>query len=364
MHEAADSEGVLLSLDLRGNSKDLFNKRIQYMQLFALTEALADDKDIEAIDLSFNFIDDAGATSLANLLLRNTSLKYLNLAGNSIGKEGGIKLAEALASKSGGGGGLQVLNLNGNPIGDEGLLAIADAVKDNSTLKVLELGNTDMQEKGLIGLSVALWDNRSLEVLNLESPLIHNRCQGDVAMQMGRMLGNNTCLRELLIGKHALVDDQLQTLVDYGLGRNTMLPITSLDLRCNRLSPLAAAPLKQLLQFSSTLQVLNLSHNRLGDDGLMTLAEVLPMSASLVHLDVRSNGSGEMGLCAIAHAMQLRPSLSTVFVWGNHFGPAACVAFLETLERAEQEQLEVITDVEPYIVDGITQVAKVDIEDF
>lgn len=62
---------------------------------------------------------------------------------------------------------------------------------------MLELGNTDMQEKGLIGLSVALWDNRSLEVLNLESPLIHNRCQGDVAMQMGRMLGNNTCLREV-----------------------------------------------------------------------------------------------------------------------------------------------------------------------
>lgn len=89
----------LLSLDLRGNSKDLFNKRIQFMQvrksrtplsslpsphplsasiqaaaesifpqLFALTESLAEDSIIEAIDLSNNFIDDLGAGSLASML--------------------------------------------------------------------------------------------------------------------------------------------------------------------------------------------------------------------------------------------------------------------------------------------------------
>ena len=38
------------------------------LQLFALTEALAEDPNIEAIDLSYNFIDDNGAGSLASFL--------------------------------------------------------------------------------------------------------------------------------------------------------------------------------------------------------------------------------------------------------------------------------------------------------
>lgn len=54
-----------------------------------------------------------------------------------------------------------------------------------------------MEEKGLIGIAVSLWENRTLEVINLESPLLYNRCQMDTAMQLGRMLGNNTCLREV-----------------------------------------------------------------------------------------------------------------------------------------------------------------------
>jgi hypothetical protein len=60
---------------------------------------------------------------------------------------------------------------------------------------------------------------------------------------------------QVLLGKHGLVDDQLQTLVDYGLGRNASLPISSLDLRCNKLSPFAGPALKKLISFTSTLQV-------------------------------------------------------------------------------------------------------------
>eukprot|EP00873_Tetraselmis_striata_P038189 jgi/Tetstr1/458453/TSEL_044888.t1 len=100
MHEAADSEGVLLSLDLRGNSKDLFNKRIQYMQLFALTEALADDKDIEAIDLSFNFIDDAGG----NVARQPSPEEHLS----EVPQPSGQQHRQRGRHKAGGGAGIQV----------------------------------------------------------------------------------------------------------------------------------------------------------------------------------------------------------------------------------------------------------------
>lgn len=82
------------------------------------------------------------------------------------------------------------------------------------------------------------------------SPLIG---QG-VKLKALKTVGSAGCL-QVLLGKHGLQDDQLQTLVDYGLGRNSMLPITSLDLRCNRLSRLAGPALHQLLLFTSTIQV-------------------------------------------------------------------------------------------------------------
>jgi hypothetical protein len=48
------------------------------------------------------------------------------------------------------------------------------------------------------------------------------------------MLACNSVLTELGLSKHKLVDSQLETLVTYGLLRNTSL--TSLDVRANKLS--------------------------------------------------------------------------------------------------------------------------------
>lgn len=94
-----------------GNSKELFNKRLEYMQVFALAESLHVNNTVEEMDLSYNNIDDAGVATIARLLKVNRSLNSVNLSGNNIGPEGAAKLADALADPGGGGGGLAVLNL-------------------------------------------------------------------------------------------------------------------------------------------------------------------------------------------------------------------------------------------------------------
>jgi hypothetical protein len=58
--------------------------------------------------------------------------------------------------------------------------------------------------------------------------------QDTVVLNVARMLACNRVLTELGLSKHKLVDSQLETLVTYGLLRNTSL--TSLDLRANKLS--------------------------------------------------------------------------------------------------------------------------------
>lgn len=58
-------------------------------------------------------------------------------------------------------------------------------------------------------------------------------------LSLSQMLARNQSLQQLGLSKHGMVDSQLDTLVTYGLLRNTTL--TSLDLKANRLSAFAGA---------------------------------------------------------------------------------------------------------------------------
>jgi Ran GTPase-activating protein (RanGAP) involved in mRNA processing and transport len=99
-------------------------------------------------------------------------------ADNSIGKEGVIKLSEALKSTTS----LTKLNLDSNYVGDEGAKNLAEALKWNSSLTDLDLScnafcfisfslNTgnNIGAEGGIKLAEALKSNTSLTSLNLFS---------------------------------------------------------------------------------------------------------------------------------------------------------------------------------------------------
>lgn len=58
-------------------------------------------------------------------------------------------------------------------------------------------------------------------------------------LSLSQMLARNQSLQQLGLSKHGMIDSQLDTLVTYGLLRNTTL--TSLDLKANRLSAFAGA---------------------------------------------------------------------------------------------------------------------------
>jgi hypothetical protein len=115
---------------LNGSCKAHFHNRLTRVQLAALCEALADDTDVEYLDLCYNdatpaakhgdpeaaTFGDEGASIVARLLKTNSSIRCLLLEGNAIGDDGTKELAQALAR---GAGGLEVLNLASNAIGDD-----------------------------------------------------------------------------------------------------------------------------------------------------------------------------------------------------------------------------------------------------
>ena len=85
-------------------------------------------------------------------LLKNTSLRELDIRDCSIGVIGSSKIARALATNSG----LETLKLAGNNLHQSGGMAIADALLSNhrSKLKILDLSFTRITPECVNALSV------------------------------------------------------------------------------------------------------------------------------------------------------------------------------------------------------------------
>ncbi|GAQ83189.1 hypothetical protein KFL_001390070 [Klebsormidium nitens] len=336
LQRAIESRKPLTTLKLNGNRKELFSKRLEYMQVFALTEALHDETQIVSLDLSYNNIDDAGAATIARLLKFNSSLQSLNLEHNNITGEGVKQLAASLQAAEGGGLALRSLNLRGNPLEDAGGMALADMLKS-----VIYIANVLQQS------------NRALQKLNLDNPRLFS-LQEETASHIARMLANTSSLQEVKLGKHAMRDAGLETLLTYGMIRNKS--IDSLDLRCNQISETSAANLARLLGESPNLRTLNLACNRIGDAGAAGLAEGLLLTPSLTSLDLSHCSIKDSGLLSIAEALKLNRTVIHLKLWGNEFGQAAAAAFDALFKDKQRPILKI--DFMLYSVDGQYQVAQ------
>jgi len=328
------------------------------MQVFALCEALAPDTNIVTLDLSTNFLNDMAAQAVAGLIKASHTLKFINLGSNEIGPIGAGHLASALTAP---GCVLQALSLGSNPLEDAGVMSLAGALATATSLCALDISNVRVGVKGLVAVCSALGaeggGNTSVQVLDIGAPVIHMQ-QDTTVLSISRMLAANTTLTELGLSKHGLVDSQLETLVSYGLLRNSSL--TSLDLRANRLSGFSGPQLERLVADRQRLASLNLAHNMLGDAGALGLARCLPYCHWLCALDLRHNNIGEQGLVALAEVLPLAGHLQSLLLWGNQMGTAACRALADALEQAGGS---LVTDIRAYEVDGRAQVALVDVEE-
>ena len=90
----------------------------------------------ETLELYFNNISDAGATSLAQALHHNSTLEVLYLSSNNISDVGATDLAQALHHNST----LKRLDLHGNDgIGEEGTRQVVQALTVNTSISILYL---------------------------------------------------------------------------------------------------------------------------------------------------------------------------------------------------------------------------------
>ncbi|NXH18200.1 LRC34 protein, partial [Bucco capensis] len=337
------------TLKMAGNNHLEPVQRVTGDDLQVLASVLCNTVFVTGLDLRCNVLTDAGAKHMAAFLQEDSTLRYLNLMFNDIGTSGAELIAEALHRNKT----LLYLRMTGNKIGNKGGMFFASMLQINSTLEKLDLGDCDLGMECLIAIATALTQNKSLKAINLNRPLLYSQ-EEETTVHIALMLKTNSCLVELHLGKHGMKTFGLKRLCE-GLYTNSSLRY--LDLSCNKITHDDVKVLGQLLKQNQTLEILDLNANRIEDDGAMFLSEALALhNRTLQALSVVSNNISGKGLVALSEAMKTNMELSCIYIWGNKFDEATCIAFSELIQTGRLKSN--CTDVEPYEVDGHTHLAE------
>ncbi|NXT77675.1 LRC34 protein, partial [Zapornia atra] len=338
-----------VTLKIAGNNHLVPVQKVTDEDLQVLLSVLQNAGCVTGLDLRCNVLTDAGAKHVATFLQENSTLRYLNLMSNDIGTSGAELIARALHRNKT----LVHLRMTGNKIGNEGGMFFASMLQVNSTLEKLDLGDSDMGTQCLIAIATALTQNESVKAMNLNRPLLYSQ-QEETTVHVALMLKRNSSLVELHLCKHEMRNFGVERLCE-ALYENTSLRY--LDLSCNKITSDGVKFLGELLKQNQTLEILDLGTNRIEDDGAIYLSEALAWcNRTLQALSVVNNNISGKGLVALSDAMKTNMELSYIYIWGNKFDEATCMAFSELIEKGRLKPN--CTDVEPYEVDGHVHLAE------
>ncbi|KAF6385076.1 leucine rich repeat containing 34 [Rhinolophus ferrumequinum] len=309
-------EGI--TLNVAGNNRLIPVERVTGDDFWILSKVLEKNPYINGLDVRYNLLRDVGAYYAAKLLQKQYNLIYLNLMFNDIGTEGGDLIAKALYKNVT----LKYLRMTGNKIENEGGMSFAAMLQINSSLEKLDLGDCDLEES---------------------------------TVHLSHMLKENHCLVELHMSKHDMRNGGMKQLCD-ALYLNKSLRY--LDVSCNKITRDGMVFLADVLKSNTTLEVIDLSFNRIETAGAKYLSETLTShNRSLKALSVVSNNIEGEGLVALSQSVKTNLILSNIYIWGNKFDEATCVAYSELIQMGCLKPGN--TDVEPYVVDGHVYLAEV-----
>jgi Ran GTPase-activating protein (RanGAP) involved in mRNA processing and transport len=332
--------------------------------------ALSQNSNLSVLKLAYNNLQDSGTATLASGIAAHKSLRLLDLGFNNIGDQGIRALAMAMSlsqrgesnsaaksSSPGPGSTLRTLYLAGNVIGQDGALAVADIIRlRSSMIEKLYMTGNKIGGEGVKAITEAILEKElsALDVLKLsddeeiiESPTKHVRTKdrtitlsreysggpnfrgmqelflGGTAMgqtgcnAVARLLESSTTLRVISLPNCDIGDDDVSTLAASIKLNKSRLPVESIQLSFNNISHKGAECLANSLWGSSTLRELEVDNNKFGDRGAHHVAAIIPTLTSLKVLDVGFNSIKTSGLTAVMKTVAESISLSSLSISGN-----------------------------------------------
>ena len=324
------AEGIQgISSGIEHNSK-LFSINLSHCNIgdegaIYLSNSLFKNLDIKEIILIDNKIGEKGTKAIVDKLLGKTSLKILDLSFNKINSKGGFYIGKGLIDAQG----IQQLLLGYNKLEDEGCEFIANGLEKNSSLFEINLDNNNISNKGINALCKYLKNNENLMKVSLngnkiseidsdfyelfnwvkdikisENPLnqsgIVRLFQGSEYNRLFKYLKfkynsedeyHFKCFNEniksidisfnhkinLSLISH-IDDKEIKSIVNYIKENNS--PIKTLILKNNKITSEGSVSIVDLIKFSKTLKVLDLSYNELKSEGVKKICNGIIVSNS------------------------------------------------------------------------------------
>nr|XP_051674735.1 leucine-rich repeat-containing protein 34 isoform X1 [Oryctolagus cuniculus] len=345
-----------ITVNIAGNNRLIPVERVTGEDFWILSKLLKNHPCISGLDVRYNLLSDVGAYYAAKLLQKQLYLIYLNLMFNDIGPDGGELIAKALRKNTT----LKYLRMTGNKIENKGGMFFATMLQINSSLEKLDLGDCDLGMQSVIAFATVLTQNQAIKGMNLNRPILYGE-QEESTIHLSHMLKENHFLVELHLCKHDIKNSGLQQLCD-ALYLNSSLRY--LDVSCNKITHDGMVYLADVLKCNTTLEVIDLSFNRIENAGANYLSETLTsynrsLKAVILfsyRLSVVSNNIEGEGLVALSKSMKTNPTFSNIYIWGNKFDEATCVAYSDLIKMSYLKPDN--TDVEPFVVDGRVYLAE------
>jgi len=346
-----------------------------------LASGIVAHKSLNQLDLGFNNIGDEGIRALAlsmqeasderrcNILPTNkdskgdisngiSTLHTLYLAGNLIGEDGAIAIADFLRR----GSRLRKLFLTGNRIGGEGVKAITEAILEQQEL-VNDYASSDescidqksfarnnnleippaaadsitdctnkAQEKqstkqaGTSSPRISLSRNGTIDTKNSLKRKFHGMQElylGGTGMEyvgcqaLSRLLEKSSHLRVLSLPNCEIGDEEVRMLALSIKSNKERLPIESLQLSFNNITHIGLEAVANALWGSTTLRELKVDNNVIGDRGAHQIAAIIPAMKSMEVLDVGFNSITAPGLTVLMKTIAESKSLLSLSLSGN-----------------------------------------------
>jgi len=263
--------------------------------------------------------------TVKKLLATLTSLKCLDLSKNMLGDEGATELAGVLGKLST----LEKLDLGGkNNIGAEGCRALALKFSKLPALKELLLPNNHMGEKGCEALTKGLTTMTSLQILDLTGNFMTLEGPKDFE-HLGTALGKLQELHTLRLGNMNIDGDSMVELwlkAGPSLSRGFMATypetggrLLRLYLQRNGFHTKGCVALAKVLPCLPLLEILDVRNNDINAEGIEPIAAAL-IGMPVKELKLAENDLRSAGVCKLAGVLHSMPNLQTLDLDNNHFG--------------------------------------------
>ena len=272
------------------------------------------DAGATEIDLTDSTLGVPGALALGRALRvtpDHDSLRTLRLDRSTLGTEGGVVLAEALASKAC--AKLQHLHVAGASLGAAGVEAVCGSVP--ASLASLDLAANDGDDRGAVAAGRALRRCPLLVRLSVAA----NEIGAEGARALAPAIRDHSSL-ETLIASGNRVGDRGATALAAAI-KATKAPFKDLFLDDNvNLSASSARSLASVAAVSGTLQQLDISRAMIGAEGAAALYSGLVETTSLRRLELSSCKLRADSMTRLAEALAKCVSLERLGLARNSLG--------------------------------------------